>query len=300
MHYDFYTSPPSYAGYLKKLRELKSDFPFLQISPVGRSTLGRSIYAITLGKPNPVTLFAGAFHAQEWLTCSLLIRFTEHLSLSYRQNTAIAGSLIRTSLSERGLVIIPMVNPDGVSIALEGPESAGPLAESVRRMMEKSQASWQANARGVDLNHNFDAGFRELRQMETAHGIHVPCARQYGGSFPHSEPETRALAAFLKGRRVETAYAFHSQGEEIYSEYGTDMPAQSRYIARLLSESSGYSLIPNEGLCSHGGFKDYFIKKFHRPGFTIEIGKGVNPLPITDLEDIYGKILEMMVIAAVL
>lgn len=300
MHSDFYTSPPDYGAYLKKLQELKSNFPFLQIFPIGTSTLGRSIYSITIGKPNPVVLFAGAFHAQEWLTCSLLFRFIEHLSLSYRQNTAIAGALVQTSLSERGLTVIPMVNPDGVSIALEGPESAGALAKSVLQMMDRSNNTWQANARGVDLNHNFDAGFRELRQMEIENGITAPCARQYGGCFPHSESETRALAAFLKGRRVENAYAFHSQGEEIYSEYGKNMPAQSRYIARMLSETSGYALISNEGLCSHGGFKDYFIEKFHRPGFTIEIGKGVNPLPITDLEDIYEKVLEMMVIATVI
>lgn len=300
MIYDFYTAPPHYAAYLKKLREIKNDFPFLQLFSVGQTVLGRQIYGFSIGKPNPCVLFAGGFHAQEWLTCTLLVRYLEHLSLSYRQRTTIADSIVNESLSERGLAVIPMVNPDGVSIALEGPEAAGSLAPNIRRMSTLDTRSWQANARGVDLNHNFDAGFQELRKLEAASGITGPCPRQYGGSFPHSEPETRALAAFLKTRRVEAVYAFHSQGEEIYSEYGTHTPAQSRYIGRLLEESSGYTLVQNDGLCSHGGFKDYFIDKFHRPGFTIEIGKGENPLPITDLEDIYQQLMEMLVIATVL
>lgn len=298
MNYDFYTEPPTYQSTVKKLRELKRDFPFLQLTSVGQSLLGRSIYAVTIGAQNPCILFAGAFHAQEWLTCSLLIRFLENLCLSYSQRTAIAGAFLNSSLLTRGLTVIPMVNPDGVSIALEGSRSAGQMAAAVERMQAKSPRSWQANARGIDLNHNFDAGFAELKRLEQEQGITVPCPRQYGGAFPHSEPESRALVSFLRSRRVESAYAFHSQGEEIFSEYGPHTPAQSRYIAKLLSEASGYTLVPNDGLASHGGFKDYFIEKFHRPGFTIEIGLGENPLPVSDLEGIYAKVLEMLVIAA--
>lgn len=298
MNYDFYTEPPTYGSYLRKLRELKRDFPFLHLTVIGQSLLGRNIHAISIGVQNPCVLFAGAFHAQEWLTCSLLFRFLEHVCLSYSQRTTIAGAYLNDSLSTRGLVVVPMVNPDGVSIALEGARSAGQMAAMVEKMQARDRRSWQANARGVDLNHNFDAGFAELQRLEAEQGITLPGPRQFGGAFPHSEPESRALVNLLRGRRVEGVYAFHSQGEEIYSEYGYHMPAQSRYIAKLLSEASGYTLVQNDGLCSHGGFKDFYIEKFHRPGFTIEIGRGENPLPITDLESIYEKLTEMLVIAA--
>lgn len=300
MQYDFYTAPPDYPSYVKKLRELKRDFPFLQVFSIGQSLLGRQIYAVSIGVSNPCVLMAGAFHAQEWLTCSLLMRFIEHLSLSYRQNTAVAGSLVGDSLSARGVVFVPMVNPDGVQIALYGSQTAGALATTVDKIQARSSKTWQANARGVDLNHNFDAGYDVLKEMESESGITLPFPRQYGGAFAHSEPETRALVSFLRGRRVESVYAFHSQGEEIYSEYGCHTPAQSKYITRLLSEASGYTPVANAGLCSHGGFKDFFIEKYHRPGFTIEIGKGENPLPVEMLEDIYAQIQEMMLIAAVI
>lgn len=299
MTYDFYAYPPLYSRYLQKLRELKASFPFLQLYPIGKSLLGRGIYALSTGKASPCVLFVGATHAQEWLTCSLLLRFMEDFCQRIRQNTP-EGRQLRERLAQRGLVLIPMLNPDGVSIALEGPDSAKTQKDQVKQIMASSPALWQANARGVDLNHNFNAGFAALKEIERAHGITRPAPRQFGGDFPHSEPETQAVVEFLRERNVECLYTFHSQGEEIYAGYGSHTPPQSRYLLQLLCEASGYAPVANDGLCSHGGMKDYFIERYHRPGFTIEIGKGENPLPIADLEPAYTRLREMMALAALL
>ena len=35
------------------------------------------------------------------------------------------------------------------------------------------------------------------------------------------------------------------------------------------------------------GYKDWFIKEYDRPGYTIEAGLGVNPLPMSQFETIY-------------
>lgn len=211
-----------------------------------------------------------------------------------------AGVRIGTDLGQRGLTVLPMVNPDGISVVLEGAASAGRYADTVARIQAENPALWQANARGVDLNHNFDAGFARLRELEQEQGIDQPSPRQYGGLFAHSEPESRAVASFLRSCRVETLYAFHSQGEEIFWEYGDRTPARSHYLGEMLSRASGYRLVENAGLCAHGGCKDYFIERFGRPGFTIEIGKGTNPLPVEDLDGIYTKLREMLVMAAVI
>ncbi len=297
---DFYTAPPTYKSYVNKLMELQKEFPFIQVFSIGQSIVGRQLFAISIGNTKDITLIAGAFHAQEWLTTSLLVRYMEHLCLAIRERTTISNVYLNQSLSQKGLVFIPMVNPDGVSIALEGANSAGKLANFVKTIQETSEKSWQANARGVDLNHNFDAGYMELKKLERENGIVAPSARQYGGAFAHSELESMALVRFCARNNIQTVYAFHSQGEEIFYEYGNHTPAKSFYLAKLLSEISGYELVQNDGLHSHGGFKDYFIDKYSRPGFTIEIGRGVNPLPITDLEDIYQKLLEAMVVMTVM
>ena len=51
-------------------------------------------------------------------------------------------------------------------------------------------------------------------------------------------------------------------------------------------------------MSSFAGYKDWFIKVFRRPGFTIEAGSGENPLPIGQFEEIYRDNLGILVTAA--
>ena len=71
-------------------------------------------------------------------------------------------------------------------------------------------------------------------------------------------------------------------------------------IASILSNLSNYKLSCPEGLAVGGGFKDWFIEKFNKPAFTIEIGKGKNPLPISDFPDVYAKLEKMLVFSVIL
>lgn len=297
---DFYAAPPSYPAYIEKVMELKTRFPFIQVFPIGQSVLGRQILAMSIGNTSKTSLMAGAFHAQEWLTATLIIRYFEDACIAFSQKKPLCGSVINLALSTRGLIAVPMVNPDGVQIALTGPLSAMHLCHSTQQIQTKSPVLWQANANGVDINHNFDAGFTILRAMEKASGITSPSPSQYGGEFPNSEPETRAIVKLIRKYYVETLYAFHSQGEEIFYEYGINTPPKSVYIAKLIAQTSGYSLVKNGGLCSHGGCKDFFIEKYSRPGFTVEVGKGKNPLPISDLPSIYERLKQAMVIMTII
>jgi g-D-glutamyl-meso-diaminopimelate peptidase len=85
-------------------------------------------------------------------------------------------------------------------------------------------------------------------------------------------------------------YSFHSAGEELFWYYGPKTPLLSRDIAEEFSFSCGYKVSFPSGMASHGGLKDWYIEKFRRPGFTVEIGKGENPLPLSDFDDIYEKL----------
>ncbi len=291
----FYNTPPFYKAYVKKLCALKKQYPFLSLFSAGRSVQGRKIYGICLGKPVNPTLFVGAFHAQEWLTQSLLVRFAEQTAKSYRQN----GEM-RSALSRRGVIIIPCINPDGVELALTRGASAGSFKKFTDRICGGDYALWQANIRGVDLNHNFDAGHKTLLKMERAAGIVGPAPRRFGGERPHSEPETRTAVWLCKNFRPSRVYAFHSQGEEIYFSYAGKTPAGAYNMAKMLADTSGYTLKTQSGLASHGGFKDWFIKEFSCPGFTIEIGRGKNPLPIGELSPIFYRLYETMALALII
>ena len=279
---------------------LRRQYPFLTVHTLGKSVLGRPIWALQFGESRERVLFAGAFHGMEWLTCSLLLCFAEELCFALDRGFHMADLDVRRALLGRGLVIVPCVNPDGVEICLHGADAALGLRDSVLRIGDGDTDHWQANARGVDLNHNFDAGWYILRQLEQESGITGPAATRFGGYAPESEPETQLLTALCRSVAFRHVLAFHSQGEEIYWHYGNHIPHNAALMARIFAMTSGYRAAAPNGLAAHGGFKDWFIAEFDRPGFTIEIGRGQNPLPLRDLQPIYDQLREMMTLAAIM
>ncbi len=302
MEPSFYTLAPTFPRIREKVRtyQFLLDPRWSSVFPIGRSLLGRGLYAVRLGNPKRFSLFVGGVHGQEWLTSLLLFRFLDDLFFSIAQNRPLAEIPVKKALDRQGLVVIPALNPDGICIALEGAAGAPGREEQVTELSGGDFSSWQANARGIDLNHNFDAGFALCKQSEREAGIFGPGPGKYGGEAPESEPETRAICRFIRTQPVRQLYAFHSQGEEIYYRYGENTPARSPLIAQVLSLSSGYTLADPTGTASHGGLKDWFIEAFGRPGFTIEIGRGKNPLPISELEPIYARLIEMLLAAILL
>lgn len=296
----FYRQPPGYEDIRRAAGELRGKYPFLKVFPIGKSVLGRNIYAFGFGQLCGSTLFVGGVHGMEWLTTLLLFRLTEDICHSLRRGLPLAEFDLHHAFQKRSVVIIPCLNPDGVEISLHGSKSARHLAPFVEKVSHHDPARWQANARGIDINHNFDAGFQEVKKLERRAGILTPGPTRFGGCQPHSEPETRSLVRFCEAFTPHQAYAFHSQGEEIYYKYGPNTPKRSPLMAQVLACASGYRIASPEGTASHAGFKDWFIQRFARPGFTIEIGRGQNPLPVEELEPIYARLLEMMLIALLL
>lgn len=292
----FYLFPTDNAELFEKLNKINCKFTKYTVSFIGRSLLEKPIYSASIGNLTNPIVFVGGVHAQEWLTCKLLVYFLERICnhLDMVENL-IGANPKNLDFLNNGVIFIPMLNPDGVEIALKGANSAGEFSSVVKTAMKKDSRSWQANARGVDLNHNFDAGFDKLKIIEINSGITSPSPRQYGGEFANSEPETKAIVNFLNKINPRAVFAFHSQGEEIFYEYGDNTPTISYFVVELYRKLSGYRLAKNDSLYSHGGLKDYCIEKLKIPSFTIEIGKGENPLPLEDLLPIYEKIEKMLV-----
>ncbi len=280
----------------RMIEALTKEFPFLGVDVVGRTCLGRAIFSLTVGNRRNRVLLAGGFHGSEWLTCLVLFRFAEKLCRSIETKSLLCSVDISRAFMELGAVIIPCVNPDGVEIAVHGPSGARSARNFVESLGCKDFKKWNANAMGVDINHNFNAGWETLRQMEEEQGIKGPAARRFGGFRAESESETKALTRLCRLIPFRQAMAVHSQGEELYWQYGEEMPAQAHMMAKILADSCSYRLVENAGLASHGGFKDWFISEFFRPAFTLEIGKGENPLPVSMLDEIYSRIEETLTI----
>ena len=281
---------------IKAINALMKNYRCIQCFEIGKSVFNRCIPCLRIGDTPSYVLYTAAYHGMEWINSILMLAFAERVCKCIEYGGLLYGFNIKTIIEKRGIMIVPCVNPDGVEISLYGSSAAGRYYSDIERMSEGNTTTWQANGRGVDINHNFNAGWNELHTLEKQNGITAPGRTRYGGEYPESEPETAAITRLCRRSLFDTAYAFHSQGEVIYWDYG-NTPSGSKTIAELLSRESGYEVSAPSGLAVGGGFKDWFITEFNRPAFTIETGMGKNPLPLCDALGIYKKIEKMLVVS---
>ena len=75
-------------------------------------------------------------------------------------------------------------------------------------------------------------------------------------------------------------------------------PEGSRALGQRLALVSGYALEETPYVSGFAGYKDWFIDRFDRPGYTIEAGLGTNPLPISDFDAIWQANAGLMTAAA--
>jgi len=292
--------PMDYNCLKENIADLCSKFDFIDNFVIGKSYLGKNINLIRIGNGARKVIYIGSHHAMEWLTSLLLMRFIEDFCKSRIFGEKLYGYNPEYILHARTIYIVPMLNPDGVDLVINGLDKYNPVRSRLIQMNGGSEdfSSWQANARGVDLNHNYDADFNLLKSLEEKAGITEPRPTRYGGEYPESEPEVSALASFIRSDDgISLLAALHTQGEEIYWRYKDTVPPKAKMYANLIAKATGYKLeYPDEEIASYGGCKDWFISAFNRPGFTIECGKGKNPLPISDFVKFYYNIAEALML----
>lgn len=289
--------------YLKRRsveRALCEKYSFLTPLVIGKSCAGRDITALKIGRGAQYTLFAAAFHGSEHITASIALFFAEELCAALASDGSLCGLNMQKALFGRGIIIVPCVNPDGCEISIHGISACGEHAARIARLCENDFKHWNANLRGVDINHNFGAGWQSLRLREQRAGIFGPAPRRYGGPAPESEPETAALVRLCRQSNIHHAAALHTQGEVIYWDYGDKKIPRAERMAQIMATASGYALDVPVGLASGGGFKDWFIESLERPAFTLEIGRGENPLPQHKAYSLYESVREMLTLCAVM
>lgn len=274
--------------------------PDLQKISIGKSCVGRDITALKINSNTEYVLFVSAFHGSEHITSNILLFFVEEFITAFTQNRSLAGVNVRKALGNRGVIFVPRINPDGCEISIHGALGCGREVGKIYKMCGGDFTHWNANLRGVDINHNFDAGWHRLHNLERKSGILGPASTRFGGERPHSEPETVALINLCKEYNIHHAIALHSQGEVIYWSYNGLESETSKRMAEIMAATSGYALDVPVGLAVGGGFKDWFISEYLRPAFTVEVGRGKNPLPVTDASKIYGDIREMLTISTIM
>lgn len=287
----------------RDIQGLKTRYPFIQVGVAGQSVLGKNLYYIRLGRgPNEV-FYNASHHALEWITTPLLMKFIENFSKAYASGGSIRGYNIPEIWNRSSIYLIPMVNPDGVDLVLEGLQPDNPFYEALLQWNDTGlpfSKVWKANIRGVDLNRNYPASWTEAKAQEPSLGVYGPGPTRFGGPYPLSEPETRTLTEFTRKRNFKLTISYHTQGRVIYWLYKNIIPPRSFEIAQVFSRASGYELSETPYEAAYAGYKDWFIEEFFEPGYTIEAGLGVSPLPISQFDTIYNNNEEIMLLAPII
>ena len=281
---------------------LSARYPFLLSGSAGKSVLGRPLWTLRLGRGENRVLFHAEHHANEWITTPLLLRFAEELAAAYAAGERIGGVSAGELLDYASLCLVPAVNPDGMDL-VTGELQSGEAFRAARAIAERYPrypfpSGWKANIRGVDLNLQYPAGWEEAREYKYALGVTSPAPADFVGPAPLSAPEARAMAELTRRFDPALTLSFHSQGEVIYWQYRDFAPENARQIGELFARLSGYALEGAPSAPSSAGYKDWFLQDFRRPGYTVEVGRGVNPLPAADFPGIYARCRELLTYAA--
>lgn len=277
---------------------LKVRYPFLERFSIGDSILGRNIFCMAIGRGETPVMFNASHHANEWITTPVLLRYLERLAFGYAFGGEIGGYNAREIFDLCKIYIVPLVNPDGVDLVNNFFEkdsavykSAANLAENYPELSPEGVPFtdiWKANISGVDLNLNYPAGWEQAKEIKYAQGFTLPGPRDYVGPFALSEPESQAMAEFTRRNNFRLTLSYHTQGKVIYWKFLDYQPEGSLEIGRKLADVSGYSLEITPSASGYAGYKDWFIQDWNRPGYTIECGVGINPLPVSQFDEIYN------------
>jgi len=292
-----YRTPFDYTELKHYVDIFSQRYQFLSITSLGESILGNGIPVLLLGHGKKHIFYVGAHHGMEWITSVLLMRFVNDFCETLAAGKSVYRIPPEAFCMQYTIHVIPMLNPDGVGYQIHGVNPENPIRDRVLAMNGGNTdfTHWQANARGVDLNHNYDAGFQEYKQLEIQNGISGGAPTRFSGETPESEPEVASLCNYIRfHEQRKLILTLHTQGEEIFYQSGGITPTGASVVAHRISRLSGYRLSEASGLSSYGGLTDWCVRTLDIPSLTLECGRGVNPLPLSDYFPIYASLREAL------
>ena len=285
------------------LQQIAETYPFTKLEQAGTTDFQRPIWMLTVGTGPRKVLFTAAHHANEWITALVLLKYTEELSAAIQKEGILFGQRAKEMAEAVTIHLVPLVNPDGVDL-VTGAIKPGEAQYGVAQQLAQSYPAipfpngWKANLLGTDLNLNYPAGWLQAREIKFSQGYTRPGPRDFVGRFPLDQPESKILADLTEKLDPDLVLAYHSQGKEIYWQFRDYTVPGAKELGEVMARVSGYTLADTPYVSSFAGYKDWFIQNFRRPGYTVEVGSGENPLPLSQFPEIYRDNVPLLNIAA--
>ena len=287
----------------RMIRQITQTYPFCRTELLGNTAFQRPLRTLVIGTGPRKVIFTAAHHANEWITSLILLKYAEELAKAIQEDGQIFGRKATKIAETATIYMLPMVDPDGVDLVVGAIDPEDIQYTLARRISQDYPQipfpdGWKANLLGTDLNLNYPAGWLMAREIKFMQGYTHPAPRDYVGRSPLNQLETQVLAGYTEYIDPELILAYHAQGEEIYWQFGNYQIPGARELGEVMAQESGYTLadVPYES--AFAGYKDWFIQQFRRPGYTIEVGRGENPLPLSQFDRIYQDNIPILTIAA--
>lgn len=270
-----------YENMVSDLRKIHAKYPAkTYLYSLGKTADKRDIWCIRIGKPGAARklMIDAAIHAREWKNVQVLMRQTEDMLRDYRD--------YKDRFRKTCIYIVPMDNPDGVSISQYGFDAI--RNKKLRELCKKigNAKKWKANARGVDLNDNFPAGFQKTSRKTK------PSYMAYPGKKASSEKETKALMRLVNSIKPKAVLNLHSTGSVIYWDFDVDEELHDKlyqFALKINSYNEYMMMPPNGSTRATGGFADWLNYEKGIASITIETGTVECPLPHSQFASIYKR-----------
>lgn len=268
----------SYTDMKRDLKKLKKAYgSILKVNVAGKSLDKRNLYYVTLGnaKAKKTVYVETSVHAREYMNTKFMMKVIENYCRGY-DTKKYQGKNYSTIFNKIKLVIMPMVNPDGVTISQYGPKKIRDtkLRQNLYKMKNGVVfREWKANARGVDINRNYAEGF-------SREGAKAPGYKNYAGKKSVSEPETKAQISVVEKVKPNVVICYHQAGEVMYHRKRTK-------LSNMLYSMTKYTHIISDEK-QYGTFSDYLDDR-KILNCTLETG----PVPAPVKNSRYKKIYKI-------
>lgn len=301
---DLSTTLYSYQKMENDLQLLAGYYPqYMTLDTSGVTADGRNLYVIYFGNQNASRqiFICAATHAREYMTAQLVMKQLEYYCAHY-EDGSYNGTAYRDIFENTCFVIVPMVNPDGVSISQFGEEGLNreDLRQNLKAIYESDKNGgytdeaydtylirWKANGMGVDLNRNYSPGWESVTDRT------APSSGLYKGTQPGSEAESQALMNIVDGlSNPLLAISYHSYGSLVYWQYGQAEPLWSKN-QQLAAHVEALTTYYQAGYSNEAGFSNWCVNVKGIPSVTIETGLVPTPLPLDQFELLWSQNKEM-------
>ena len=289
-------SPMDYCLMMKYIDILCDRYKFLTMNYIGESILGRGIPMLTLGNGKKQVVYVSTFSGNEHVCASALLRFVNEYCEVKKSRGRIYNYSIDYLFATRQICVIPMLNPDGVDICINGVADDNVLKERLLTMNCGPRfADWRANGRGVSLDRNFNSSFLKYRALSAEQGICSGASFGFCGEYPESEPEVGALCSNIRfSGDVKAAISLGLGCERIYYRNEQSTPVMAKSLAQAISRASGYKLQnEDDNERAYGSFFGWCIEELDIPAFGICCGREDTKYPYTYF-DIYSRLRETL------